>query len=76
MAQLESSWTLEERLKNIDCSDELKTEINKFIDKEHNKCTGQRMSVSNLIYRGNLHYIEDNIGKKKLVDELRTYNCA
>ena len=65
------SWTLEERLKNINCSDELKSEINKYIDKQHGSCTGKRMSISNIMYRGNLHYIEDNINKKDLIDELR-----
>jgi hypothetical protein len=74
MAILDSSWNLEERLKNIDCSNDLKTEINRFIEKEHNKCTGKPMSFSNIFYRSNLHYIEDNINKIGLVNELRTYN--
>lgn len=76
MAQLESSWVLEERLKNIECSPNLKKEIENFINKEHNICTGKSISISNIRYRGNLHYIEDNINKKGLIDELRTYNCA
>ena len=71
---LESSWTLEERLKNINCSDELKIEINNFIDIEHNKYVGKKMSISNLTYRGNLHYIENNINHSGLINELRTYN--
>lgn len=76
MAQLEASWILEERLLNINnnnCSDELLIEIKNFINKYHNFCTGKRMSISNLTYRGNLHYIEDNINKKSLVDELRNF---
>ena len=76
MVQLESSWVLEKRLKNIKCSSDLKKEIENFINKEHNKCAGKRMSISNITYRGNLHYIEDNINKNGLIDELRTYNCA
>lgn len=76
MAHLESSWNLEQRLKDIDCSADLKSEILKFIEKEHNQCTGERMSFSNLYYRLNLHYIESNIGKDGLVDELRTHNGA
>lgn len=76
MGQLESSWVLEERLKNTECSLDLKNEIEKFINKEHDRCTGKRMSFSNLSYRGNLHYIEDNINKKGLTDELCTYNCT
>ncbi len=70
---LESSWTLEERLKNINCSDELKIEINKFI--EHNKYVGKKMPISNVTYRGNLHYIEDNINHPDIINELRTYNA-
>ena len=76
MAQLESSWVLEERLKNIECSSDLKMEIENFINKEHGRCTGKRMSISNITYRRNLHYIEDNIKKDGLLEELRTYNCA
>jgi hypothetical protein len=76
MGQLESSWVLEERLKNIECSSELKKEIENFINKEHDKCTGRHMSTSNITYRGNLHYIEDNINKNGLIYELRTYNCT
>lgn len=76
MAQLEYSWNLEERLKNITCSDSLKSEILMFIEKEHKSCTGKSRSCSNLFYRGNLHYIEDNINKKGLEDELHNYNYA
>jgi hypothetical protein len=76
MAQLNSSWNLEQRLKDISCSDDLKVEILNFIEKNHDKCTGKAISFSNISYRGNLHYIEDNINKKGLIDELRTYNCA
>ena len=78
-AELEPSWVLEERLKNIDCTSELKKEVNKFITKYHNRCTGKRMSISNIIYRGNLHYIEDTIKDGsicELINELRTFNCA
>ena len=75
MKNLDYSWNLEERLNKIDCSDNLKTEILKFIENNHNDCTGQPMSFSNIFYRGNLHYIEDNINKKGLIDELRAYNC-
>ena len=76
MTQLESSWVLEERLKNIECSPDLKNEIENFINKEHTRCTGKRVPISNIIYRGNLHYIEDNINKNGLIDELRTYNST
>ena len=71
MAALEASWTLEERLKDIECSDELKSLINEYIETEHSRCTGKRMSISNLMYRSNLHYIEDNINKPTLIDELK-----
>lgn len=74
MAQLEASWVLEARLKNVNCSDELKLEINKFINRMHDKCTGKRMSVSNISYRNNLHYIEDSLNKEGLIDELRSHD--
>jgi len=32
------------------------------------------MSFSNITYRGNLHYIEDNIKKEGLIDEIKSYN--
>jgi hypothetical protein len=38
-----SSWDLEERLKNIECSPDLKKEIENFINKEHDRCTGKRI---------------------------------
>lgn len=76
MAQLDSSWNLEQRLKDIVCSNDLKSEILKFIEKNHSKRTGKAMSFSNLFYRGNLHYIEDNINKKGLIDELRSYGWS
>jgi hypothetical protein len=76
MTQLDSSWNLEQRLKDIVCSEDLKAEILTFIEKNSDKCTGKAMSYSNIGYRVNLHYIEDNINKKGLIDELRTYNCA
>lgn len=74
MEQLDSSWNLEQRLKEIECSEDLKSEILKFIEKEHDKCTGKRMSLLNIYYRGNLHYIEDNINKTGLLEVLRNFN--
>lgn len=73
-AQLESSWVLEDRLIKIHCSAELKKEILRYIEKEHTISTGKRMSLSNLYYRNNLHYIEDSIEKIGLVEELRLFN--
>jgi len=74
MATLEASWTLEDRLKKIECSTELKNEIIRFIENNHSSCTGKIMSFSNITYRGNLHYIEDNIKKEGLIDEIKSYN--
>lgn len=74
MSQLDSSWDLEDRLKTADCTDELKKEINDFIANQHERCVGKARSVSNLYYRCNLHYIEDNISKDSLTEELRKFN--
>lgn len=72
---LESSWVLEKRLKEIKCSNELKAEILAYIKKEHDKCTGKSRSITNIWYRCNLHYIEDNIQQEtKLINELRKHN--
>ena len=61
MAELESSWVLEDRLKHIACPDALKDAVMIFIKKHHDKCTGKAFSISNLTYRGSLHFIEDRI---------------
>ena len=74
MAALESSWVLEERLQNASCSAEVKAEILRYIKLEHDKCTGRRMSFSNLYYRCNLHYIEDHLTDDKLLGDLRALN--
>ena len=41
-----------------------------YIQKNHDSCTGKAMQFSNLYYRSNLHYIEDNINKLGLLQEL------
>ena len=61
MAELESSWVLEDRLKHIACPDALKEEIMIFIRKHHDKCTGKAFSISNFSYRGTLQFIEARI---------------
>jgi len=74
MSQLEASWVLEERLQNAPCSAELKAEILRYIEMVHPKCTGRRLSFSNLYYRSNLHYIEDHLTDDKLLGDLRALN--
>jgi len=75
MALLENSWNLESTLSEMNnISDELKKEIEFFIDSNHTRCAGKRMSFSNLIYRRNLHYIIDNIKKRNLINELHLFN--
>jgi hypothetical protein len=69
--KLESSWTLEHNLKNIECSKELKKEIIDYIEKQ-TPPKGYRFS--NVIYRSNLHYIIDNIKKPSLLIELKKIN--
>ena len=71
MSILESSWILEERLKNIKCSSELKEEISNFIEVCTQKENGYMLPISNYSYRINLHYIEDNISNPDLLKELK-----
>jgi len=70
MATLDSSWNLEHRLKTIDCADDLKSEILQYIERENPQCTGKARSFSNIYYRLNLHYIEDNIASDSLLETL------
>ena len=74
MANLDSSWNLEHRLKTIDCADNLKAEILKYIERENPQCTGKARSFSNIYYRQNLHYIEDNIDSDELLNQLKSIN--
>lgn len=70
----EYSWNLEKRIKEIECSDELKTEILKYMEKRKSKCANPMTNVQSLFYRQALHYIEDNINKPELINELRKFN--
>jgi len=69
MSELEYTWNLEPRLKAINCGCELKKEILIFIE-NNQKYKGE----CSLIYRAKLHYIEDNINKLELIDEIRIIN--
>lgn len=71
MATLESSWVLEDRLKQIVCPEALKTQILEYIS--HNPIRA-KLGYSNITYRANLHYIEDNIGKEWLPDQVKLFN--
>jgi len=66
---LEPSWKLKETLMNIDCSPELKLEVETFIKNNENSS-----GLTNVCFRGNLHYIIDNIkDEKKMIDELKKF---
>uniref|UniRef100_A0A6M3XVH3 Uncharacterized protein n=1 Tax=viral metagenome TaxID=1070528 RepID=A0A6M3XVH3_9ZZZZ len=72
MSRLLNSWELKDQLNEITMSTELKTEIDKFI--KSNEVHGVQ-SFSNIIFRGNLHYIIDNINNPKLLKELTNLNA-
>ncbi len=65
---LDHTWNLESKLKEVQCSDELKTLILEYIEKFHVKDIYQ--SFSGIIYRGNMYYILDNLDKPELINEL------
>jgi len=75
MARLESSKILENRLKKIECSNLLKKEIINFINK-HKYTRKKKYRFSNYVYRNNLHYIENNILKEGLIEELRNFKYS
>jgi len=68
---LDYSWNLEKKLKAVECSKELKKEINTFIKNYHNFKNGK---LSNIFYRLDLHYILESINKPTLIKELKKYN--
>lgn len=65
---LDYTWNLESKLKEVQCSNELKTLILAYMEKFHVKDTYR--SFSGIIYRWNLHYILDNLNKPELINEL------
>lgn len=71
---LDSSWNLRYRLENINCDKELKEEILKYIRNNHDRCTGKRMSILNILYRSNLQYIEEHINDENLLEEVKKLN--
>lgn len=74
MGNLDNSWNLETRLKEVECPTDLRVQIDKFIKRHHDKCTGKKMSVNNLTYRCSLHYIEDNLRNPGLLNEITNVN--
>jgi hypothetical protein len=66
---LDYTWNLESKLKEVQVNTELKTLILAYMEKFHVKNTYR--SFSGIVYRGNLHYIIDNINKPELVNELK-----
>lgn len=72
--RLKSSWELKDEISNLEMSDELRNEINKFIEMNDSKNTGKSQSYGNLYYRSNLHYIIDNINNPSLLNQLKKLN--
>jgi len=70
MAALDYTWNLKAQVEKLTMSDELREEINLFIQ-QHEVNNGFYRPVSNIIFRGNLHYIIDNITKPGLLEELK-----
>lgn len=76
MSKLKSSWELIEELNNANVTKELRQQIDQFIDKHRDKCTGKARSFSNLYFRSNMHYILDNIDSPQLLNQLTQFNQA
>ena len=74
MARLKASWELKNEIKNLNISEELKAEIEKYITNNDDSSTGIDQRFSNLFYRSNLHYIIDNYSNSSLVNELKVIN--
>ena len=68
MSRLLSTWELLEQLEKIDCSDELKKLIDKFIELKRPQKGEKFLGIS---FRCNLHFIIDNIKREQfLKDEI------
>lgn len=61
---------LEDALKEIECSPELRIRIEEFLDLWAKNPGGK---IANLFYRAAMHYIIDNINKPELISELDHY---
>jgi len=80
--RLKNRWELKDEISKLDINDDLRKQIEIFMDKNessfprHPGDPSRTMpgNVGGLIYRGNLHYIIDNINKPGLIDELIKYN--
>lgn len=72
MSTLLGSHTYIDQIKQLSTSNELKVEINRFIDNAPNFDFDRRFSE--LLFRCNLSYIIENINKNSLLEELRDYN--
>lgn len=71
MAKYEFTTDIENRLLGIDCSPELKEQIKELIRFER---TDAPSKIGSFMHKGNLLYIESNINKEGLLDELITIN--
>ncbi|MCK9320127.1 hypothetical protein, partial [Methanoculleus sp.] len=68
---LDYSHNLKAIIESLEIESALKVQIDTFIKNHEQK---KMLPCSNAIYRGNLHYIIDNISKKGLIDELISFN--
>lgn len=68
---------LENALLNAEVDSELKELFTKFINYKRNQITPGPMSISSMMYRGNLSYLESKMaskaGRKKITKELTDY---
>lgn len=67
MSQLLPSWELKRLIQEKEKSPELESLLNEYMNKWAIDSTGKAMSLNNLFYRGNLHYILDNINNEDLL---------
>jgi hypothetical protein len=68
-SELKASRTLESELMQSDCSPKLKNLISRYITSMQRDIKGVG-NFTNITYRGNLHYIQDNLSNPSLATEL------
>lgn len=74
---METTTDLENALLNANVDSELKNLFTKFINHKRNNVSPGPMSISSLMYRGNLSYLKSKLtskaGRKKIIKELTDY---
>jgi len=72
MARLKNTWELKSEIESLKMSDELRIEIDKYID---SNCIQRGVwNFTNIMVRSNLHYIIDHINDDKLLNQLTKLN--